>query len=420
MTAPFWGGFFCGRSSLKPPIDVVTHTIMEKLKSIELFAGAGGLGIGTAKAGFKPVKVVEYNKHCRQTLTANRTRANGPLHDWPSNIGCDVRDQNYSSFEGKIALVSGGPPCQPFSLGGRHNAQADRRDMFPEAVRAVREARPKAFLFENVKGLTRESFSTYFEYVRLQMNHPQLVAKSGEDWSDHLRRLQRHHTSGSQTSDDYRVVTQVMNAADYGVPQQRHRIFFVGLRADMGAEYSFPTPTHSRVSLITDIASGRYAKRMGLSAETIAVPPQIKRALYSHLTKDRPLDADRLPAWKTVREALSDLPPPRLDGTDEWLNHHRRTGAKAYPGHTGSHLDFASKALKAGVHGVPGGENMLRHANGRVRYFTVRESARLQTFPDDYEVTGSWSESMRQLGNAVPVELAFTVAKGVHEAIRAS
>ena len=89
----------------------------------------------------------------------------------------------------------------------------------------------------------------------------------------------------------------------------------------------------------------------------------------------------------------------------------RRDGAKSYPGHTGSDLDYPSKALKAGVHGVPGGENMMRHANGKVRYFTVRESARLQTFPDDFEVTGSWSEAMRQLGNAVPVDLAHVVSK---------
>ena len=91
---------------------------------------------------------------------------------------------------------------------------------------------------------------------------------------------------------------------------------------------------------------------------------------------------------------------------DLWLDHKYQPGAKAYPGHTGSPIDEPSKALKAGVHGVPGGENMIRYPDGRVRYFTVREAARIQTFPDNYALHGAWSEAMRQLGNAVPVDLA--------------
>jgi DNA (cytosine-5)-methyltransferase 1 len=94
-------------------------------------------------------------------------------------------------------------------------------------------------------------------------------------------------------------------------------------------------------------------------------------------------------------------------------NHRFQPGARAYPGHTGSPLDQPAKTLKAGVHGVPGGENMLLSPDGSLRYFTVRESARLQTFPDDFVFHGSWSETMRQLGNAVPVELAAVVARGV-------
>ena len=93
-----------------------------------------------------------------------------------------------------------------------------------------------------------------------------------------------------------------------------------------------------------------------------------------------------------------------------YLNHRFQAGARAYPGHTGSPLDEPAKTLKAGVHGVPGGENMLSDAEGHVRYFTVRESARLQTFPDDFVFHGAWSEAMRQLGNAVPVNLAVVLA----------
>lgn len=392
---------------------------MAELKAIELFAGAGGLGLGLGRAGFKPVKVVEFNKDCRRTLLKNRERANGPIFDWPESVGMDVRDQEYSSFEGKVDLVSGGPPCQPFSMGGRHNAQADGRDMFPEAVRAVREVRPRAFLFENVKGLTRASFATYFEYIRLQLSHPQVTALEDEDWSEHLRRLQRHHTSHPDSSDDYRVVTNVMNAADYGVPQQRHRVFFVGIRSDLGIEYSFRQPTHSKDALIHDLETGDYLDRAGISRTTLSIPPMVRRMVEvrKNRPKSCPATISESKPWKTAREALQDLPKPILGGTPEWLNHARRQGAKAYPGHTGSDLDFPAKALKAGVHGVPGGENMLRNANGTVRYFTVRESARLQTFPDDYEIVGSWSECMRQLGNAVPVELAQVVAEDLRGAM---
>ncbi len=391
---------------------------MEQLTAIELFAGAGGLGLGIGRAGFSPRKIVEFNDHCRETLRLNRLKANGPIHHWPAAIDSDVRDQKYTDLEGKIDLVSGGPPCQPFSMGGRHNAQADTRDMFPEAVRAVRECRPKAFMFENVKGLTRESFAAYFEYIRLQMSHPHVVAQTEEDWSDHLRRLQKHHTSHRETCDDYRVVTQVMNAADYGVPQQRHRVFFVGLRADLGKEYAFRAPTHSKEALIADLASGAYSDRVGVSQRSVAIPAQAARTIAALGGKSNQLDQrSEIKPWRTAREALVDLPEPKINGTPGWFNHLRRHGAKPYPGHTGSDFDFPAKALKAGVHGVPGGENMLRRSNGSVRYFTVRESARLQTFPDDFEISGSWSEAMRQLGNAVPVELAQVVAEDLQAAL---
>ena len=119
--------------------------------------------------------------------------------------------------------------------------------------------------------------------------------------------------------------------------------------------------------------------------------------------------------WLTVRDAIGDLPDPELQPelAAACLNHRFQGGARSYVGHTGSPLDEPAKTLKAGVHGVPGGENMLRRADGSVRYFSVRESARLQTFPDKYRFHGSWTESMRQLGNAVPVKLAQAVGENV-------
>jgi len=389
----------------------------KKLKSIELFAGAAGLGLAAKQSGINPLAVVEWNKDCRNTIALNRDMKNGALKAWPKTVGRDIRDEDFTKYEGKVDIVTGGPPCQPFSMGGKHQAHADNRDMFPEAVRAVKETRPKAFIFENVRGLTREAFQPYFEYITLQMRHPQLVAKTGEDWAEHLAQLQSHHTGHSDNADDYRVITQVLNAADYGVPQQRHRVFFVGFRADLGINWHFPQSTHSKETLLHDIASGAYSERHGLRVGQLALSSQISKSVKR--IKDRGVEAQSLPAWKTVREALSDLPNPNTKNHPSILNHRLQKGARSYPGHTGSPLDLPAKALKAGVHGVPGGENMLRYANGKVRYFTIRESARLQTFPDQYEISGTWSEAMRQLGNAVPVKLGEAVTSSVRKTLDA-
>ena len=110
------------------------------------------------------------------------------------------------------------------------------------------------------------------------------------------------------------------------------------------------------------------------------------------------------------------LPKPGVHGTARgWLDHRLQSGARPYPGHNGSPLDEPSKALKAGVHGVPGGENMMRFPDGTVRYYSTREAARIQTFPDRYALHGAWTEAMRQIGNAVPVKLAETVMSSVVE-----
>lgn len=117
--------------------------------------------------------------------------------------------------------------------------------------------------------------------------------------------------------------------------------------------------------------------------------------------------------WRTVRDAIADLPNPERDDCSGFHNHEHNAGARSYTGHTGSPLDEPAKTLKAGDHGVPGGENTIVMPDGSVRYFTVRESARLQTFPDDYIFHGVWTEAMRQLGNAVPVLLGETIANGI-------
>ena len=380
------------------------------MKSIELFAGAGGLGIGLHEAGFRPVDVIEWNSYCCDTIRENKERGIKAVKDWNVTHG-DVRSVDFKKHEGKVKLVSGGPPCQPFSLGGKHAAYDDARDMFPEAIRAVRDSRPDAFIFENVKGLTRASFRNYFEYIRLQLEHPEITALRGEDWADHLGRLERHHTSGSRSGLNYRVVTQLLNAADYGVPQRRERVFFVGFREDLEISWNFPAPTHSKLSLIASMQRGDYWDRHSV----------VKRNRPSQVQLSRG-DAGQANAkpWLTVRDALVGIPDPELQPRESaaFLNHRFQPGARSYAGHTGSPLDEPAKTLKAGVHGVPGGENMLVRPDGSVRYFSIRESARLQTFPDDFLFHGSWSEAMRQLGNAVPVKLAKVVGDDVARILR--
>jgi DNA (cytosine-5)-methyltransferase 1 len=286
--------------------------------------------------------------------------------------------------------------------------------MFPQAVRAVRELRPKAFLFENVRGLLRPAFRNYVEFIRLQLTYPDFPVSQNVDWETNLLRLQRHHTSRRREDGlSYQVGLHLADAADYGVPQRRHRVFFIGFRSDLDTGWSFPSPTHSADELLR----AKYVTKEYWDEHDLPVPPNVPARYQSAVMElfEESLFAPRK-RWRTVRDALSGLGDPK--DASSFPNHRFQPGARAYPGHTGSIYDEPSKALKAGDHGVPGGENMLAHGNGRVRYFSVRECARIQTFPDDYVLSGSWTESMRQLGNAVPCQLAAEVARSVHKHLR--
>jgi DNA (cytosine-5)-methyltransferase 1 len=379
------------------------------MQAVELFAGAGGLGLGISKAGFQPRIVAEWNRWCCETIRENRNRSR-PLAKWPEPYEGDVRTLDFSGFENKVELVSGGPPCQPFSLGGRHMAQADERDMWPEAVRAVRQIRPKAFIFENVKGLTRATFANYFSYIILQLSYPSIPRVDGDSWDEHWSKLQRYHTGRAEGSEEYRVVFGLLNAADYGVPQRRERVVFVGFRGDVHSEWSFPKPTHSLEGLLwNQCRTQEYwdRHRVPQSRRTMDAKYHVRGMSLTSKPSSKP--------WRTTRDAIYDLPDPETKPrlARSVLNHKFQPGARSYPGHTGSPLDEPAKTLKAGVHGVPGGENMLVREDGSLRYFTIRESARLQCFPDSFILHGAWSEAMRQLGNAVPVDLATVVAKSV-------
>lgn len=381
------------------------------MSSIELFAGAGGLAMGMARAGFQHSAVVEWDKDACQTIRGNRSHYDSHGEDFILFEG-DAKKFDFKPFAGQLEVISGGPPCQPFSLGGKHRGNLDERDMFPVAVKAVRETLPQAFIFENVKGLLRQSFASYFEYIYLQLSYPDVPKREGEEWSDHLARLEAIHTSGKRKP-TYNVVFRLLNAADYGVPQKRERVFLVGFRADLGIEWSFPEPTHSEDQLlVSKWVTGEYWERHKVAKRQRPPVPERLRKRIERLAQGD-FEQSRLLPWVTVRDAVSDLPGPLKKPKSKALHHVYIPGARVYPGHTGSPLDEPSKTLKAGDHGVPGGENMMVLPDGSVRYFTVREAARIQTFPDDYIFHGSWTEIMRQLGNAVPVKLAEVVAKSV-------
>ena len=392
------------------------------LTSIELFAGAGGLALGMSKAGFRHAAVLEWDHDACETIRLNQQRGMPLVADW-NLIEADACSVKYKSYSPDIAVISGGPPCQPFSVGGNHKGLADHRDMFPEAIRSVRELAPKAFIFENVKGLLREKFASYVEYVVLQLTYPDVRRRSTETWIDHLSRLERHHIAAKRRQDQggsfqYRVVFRVLNAANYGVPQRRERVFFVGFRQDLSVEWSFPESTHSYDALLHDQwVTGEYWDRHRIAlARRPSLPQRLARKVQLMQCELFPATSE-LP-WLTVRDALRDLPDPQEHPHNDIPNHKFVAGARPYPGHDGSRLDEPAKTLKAGDHGVPGGENTLLYGDGRLRYFTIREAARLQTFPDHYHFSGSWTEVMRQLGNAVPVKLAEVVATSVARTIR--
>lgn len=384
------------------------------MKSIELFAGVGGLALGLKRAGFHHEAVIERDKYAAESLRSNHSilglKSKVPVKE------LDSRDIDFHHYEGKIDLLSGGPPCQPFSMGGKHFGSLDDRDMFPEVFRAMHEIRPKAVVMENVKGLARPQFSDYVDYLKLRMSMPELMPNSAETRSEHRDRLSSERTQ-AQFALKYKVQFIPLNAANFGVPQKRERVFFVALREDIGADWSPPEETHCSDRLLWDKwVTGEYWERLQVPKSKRVEPDQ---RIHSRLRFQ--LESEELPAkkaWKTVREAISVLPVLEECETDpQDANHQLNPGARSYPGHTGSILDEPSKTIKAGDHGVPGGENTLQKLDGTVRYFSVRECACLQTFPVDFYVSGPWSQQMRQIGNAVPVLLAEAVGRTVATAL---
>lgn len=337
------------------------------------------MALGLSRAGFNHDALFEWDHDAVATVLHNKDAGVEHVAHWPI-AKADVRELHWNDFAG-ATLVAGGPPCQPFSIGGKHKGDADARDMWPHAVRAVAEIRPRAFLFENVRGLARPKFAGYLASIVDRLRAP----------SSGLR---------------YKVTVHKVNAADFGAPQQRHRVVIIGLRSDEDTSSFVLKRSYSRERMLWDqFVTGTYwsdhdlePRLEGFAKRDAAAVRRLREAGVQPEGK----------RWVTVRDALIGLGEPSGEG-----NHVFQPGAKIYTGHTGSPLDLPAKALKAGDHGVPGGENMMVRDDRSVRYFTLREAARLQGLPDNYSFPRSWTESMRQLGNAVPCQLSEAVGKAI-------
>jgi DNA (cytosine-5)-methyltransferase 1 len=383
------------------------------MRSVEIFAGCGGLALGVAQAGFKHALVIEHDSVAAATLLANKKRGVRHIADW-SICHQDIRDVSFDHLADKIDLLSGGPPCQAFSIGGKHEGPRDPRNLWPEAIRSVREIRPKAFLFENVRGLLRPAFSRYLEFIRLSLSWPETAKRAGESWPQLLRRLRAREEAGRVPT--YRVVIKGINAADYGAAQKRHRAIVFGVLSECVDELAFPAPTHSWESLLwSQWISGEYWERHGIPRNRKAAISAADRMIVDRLRNERIKPAEK--PWTTVRDAIGDLPRPRIH-SEPLANHRLHPGARIYPRHTGSAWDEPAKALKAGDHGVPGGENILAPGDGSVRYFTLREMARLQGLPDSFEIGDGWKGPIRQLGNAVPVQVGRAFGRALAKLVR--
>lgn len=361
---------------------------------INLFAGAGGLGLGLRQAGFAPSHYFEIDRPACQTLLHNITSTTPTLEGVVSEG--DLSLMEWLDTGPPIRLLAAGTPCQPFSLGGSHLGQEDSRNLFPHVLKAVRALSPKCVLIENVRGLHRPSMGAYFQYIIDQLTHPWIEPVTDENWLDHHTRLAQD-LQVMQGEAPYKVQWALLNAADYGAPQVRYRLFIIATRSDVD-RYEFPAKTHSKNALINDQRTGKYWARHG-------------RLNSDKKPRNDILETPALMPWTTVRDVLAGLPDASPNEDMDANNHWVIPGARSYPGHTGSSLDWAAKTMKAGVHGVPGGENTIVCDDGRVRYFTLREMARIQTFPDEHFFCGARSSVVKQIGNAVPCILAAAVAR---------
>lgn len=324
---------------------------MSKPTCIDLFAGAGGLSLGLKMAGWEAVLASDYDHNACETYRRNFQNV--------EVLEGDIRNVDWKLLRGKVDLVAGGPPCQPFSVAGNQKANQDSRDMLPEFVRAVREIEPKLFLMENVAGLTSTRHRPYFDLKLSELSEL-----------------------------GYDLHFKVLNAADFGVAQDRLRVIVLGSRM---SKPTFPRQTHG-IKSRPHVTSGEVlrntpADEPNRAIITYAKNPIIRPSPWAGMLVNgggRPIDLSQ----------TSQTIPASAGGNRTHI------------------IDEHGILLEYHAHLIAGGRP-LQGIVPKARRLTVRESARIQSFPDSFEFLGERSSKYRQIGNAVPPLLGKAVGKAL-------
>lgn len=329
------------------------------LTFIDLFSGAGGLLRGFMEAGFTPTFSVEFWEPAIQTHQKNYP--NVPL------IATDIRtitNEELNKYSGKVDVIVGGPPCQGFSTIGKRLVKDPRNELVFEFIRFVDVIKPKVFLMENVRGLLSSD-----------------GGKTKIAIEEEFRRL------------GYSVVSRVLCAADYGVPQMRNRVFFLGIRNDVNITPTFPVATHTKETYTTvgDAINDLLGK---------------ENEIANHIPmKHNPVVTERIKYIKEGEGIPSEgLPSDIAFGS---RSDYSKNKLKNF-----SHVYKRLSRFKPATTMVPGHNAFPLHPVAN-RSLTVREAARIQTFPDDVVFCGTRQNQCIQVGNAVPVKLAYQIAKHI-------
>lgn len=339
----------------------------DPIKTLSLFSGAGGLDIGFHQAGYEIVAAVEIEPQYAATLSANGTTDGFFGHD--IKVHCeDIRKFDPSPYVGiGIQCVIGGPPCQTFSAAGRRSGGVlglddERGQLFRAYIRILDAIRPEAFVFENVYGLPG--------------------ANGGEPWRE---------ITESFAAAGYILTAEVVDAADYGAPQHRERLIMVGTK---GAEFNFPLPTHG-----PDSPNQRALVSAQEALADINDPNenyhQGPGGLYGHLL---PLVPEGMNYAFFTRE----------------MGHPEPVFAWRSKFHDFLHKASPSEPVRT-IKSKPG--KFTGPFHWKNRHFTASELKRLQSFPDEYQVIGSYNKVLEQIGNSVPPALAHAIAVSVRDQV---
>ena len=328
--------------------------------TIELFAGAGGLALGIEQAGFETLGLVEIDKDAADTLKQNRPNWR-VLNEDIAKISCLDLPEFFGLQKGELDLLSGGAPCQSFSYAGKRLGLEDARGtLFYHYAKFLEQLQPKMFLFENVRGL---------------LSH------------DHGRTYQTITDIFKSTG--YTIDKRVLNAWNFGVAQKRERLITIGIRNDLVGKihFGFPEP-HAYKPVLRDILLD--------CPESIGAPySDYKRKIF-----------EMVPPGGYWRDIPEEVAKPYMKSC--WYMGGGRTGILR-------RLSLDEPSLT--VLTSPSQKQTDRCHPLEPRPFTIRENARCQSFPDDWEFCGGIGAQYKQVGNAVPVNLAYDIGIKIKEAL---